>query len=58
LIESEKIDPNGDPKARAERLSKDFEWDKTDALKIWCFGPENVGANVLVDMVKGAQYVN
>jgi elongation factor 2 len=36
---------------------KDFEWDKTDALKIWCFGPENVGANILVDTVKGAQYV-
>ena len=27
-------------------------------MKIWCFGPENSGANVLVDMVKGAQYLN
>lgn len=26
-------------------------------MKIWSFGPENVGANVLVDSVKGAQYV-
>ena len=26
-------------------------------MKIWCFGPENIGANVLVDCVKGAQYV-
>jgi len=26
-------------------------------LKIWCFGPENVGANVVVDMVKQAQYL-
>lgn len=43
---------------RAEKLYKEFKWDKTDALKIWCFGPENVGANVLVDTIKGAQYVN
>lgn len=41
MIESQEIDPKGDIKARAEKLSKDFEWDKTDALKIWCFGPEN-----------------
>lgn len=58
LIESGEIDPKGDQKIRAERLSKEFEWDKTDALKIWCFGPENVGANVIVDAVKGAQYLN
>lgn len=58
MIESQEIDPKGDIKARAEKLSKDFEWDKTDALKIWCFGPDNEGANVLVDTVKGAQYLH
>jgi elongation factor 2 len=58
LIESEEIDPNGDAKIRAERLAKEFDWDKTDALKIWCFGPEGTGANTLVDSVKGAQYMN
>ena len=58
MIENEYIDPKGDHKIRAEKLSKEFEWDKTDALKIWCFGPEDVGANVLVDTVKGAQYLN
>jgi len=57
-IEKEEIDPKGDPKIRAERLAREFEWDKTDALKIWCFGPENTGTNLLVDCVKGAQYVN
>ena len=58
MIENEEIDPKGDAKKRAEKLTTQFEWDKTDALKIWCFGPENTGANVLVDMVKGAQYLN
>jgi elongation factor 2 len=57
-IEKEEIDPRADPKMRAERLVKDFDWDKTEALKIWCFGPENVGTNILVDTVKGAQYLN
>lgn len=27
-------------------------------MKIWCFGPENSGANILVDQVKQAQYMN
>jgi elongation factor 2 len=27
-------------------------------MKIWTFGPENEGANIVVDMVKGAQYLN
>ena len=58
LIETEVIDPKGDAKIRAEKLTTQFEWDKTDALKIWCFGPENTGANVVVDTVKGAQYLN
>jgi len=58
MIESEEIDTKGDVKKRAEKLTTQFDWDKTDALKIWCFGPENTGANVLVDMVKGAQYLN
>jgi len=39
-------------------LTKDFDWDKTDALKIWCFGPETSGPNVLVDVTKGVQYLN
>lgn len=57
-IEKEEIDPKGDPKIRAEKLYKEFDWDKQDALKIWCFGPENAGTNLLVDAVKGAQYLN
>jgi elongation factor 2 len=34
-------------------LSEDFGWDKDEALKIWCFGPENVGANLLCEKTSG-----
>merc|ERR1711981_422531 len=27
-------------------------------LKIWCFGPETTGANILVDVTKAVQYLN
>ena len=30
----------------------------TDARKIWCFGPETTGANLLVDQTKAVQYLN
>ena len=42
-----------DPKERANVLAKEFDWDKGDALKIWSFGPENQGANILCDATKG-----
>merc|ERR550537_617436 len=63
-IESNRINPMLDPKARAKILDKEFGWDKTDALKIWVFGPApeesggNYGANTLVDQTKGVQYLN
>ena len=42
-----------DPKERANVLAKEFDWDKGDALKIWSFGPDNQGANILCDATKG-----
>ena len=35
-----------------------FEWDATEARKIWCFGPEGTGPNLLVDCTKAVQYLN
>ncbi|CAG8674424.1 26403_t:CDS:2, partial [Dentiscutata erythropus] len=57
-IEAGKITPRDDFKARARILAEEFGWDVTDARKIWCFGPESVGANLLVDVTKGVQYLN
>lgn len=58
LIESGQITPTQDPKARGKRLADEFDWDKEDTQKIWCFGPDNAGPNVVVDMTKGVQYMN
>jgi len=57
-IESGKINPKDDIKIRARILADEYEWDVTDARKIWCFGPETTGANLLVDVTKGVQYLN
>jgi elongation factor 2 len=57
-IESGKITPRDDFKARARILADDHGWDVTDARKIWCFGPDTNGANLLVDQTKAVQYLN
>ncbi|KAH0359852.1 P-loop containing nucleoside triphosphate hydrolase protein, partial [Aureobasidium melanogenum] len=57
-IEAGKITPRDDFKARARILADDFGWDVTDARKIWCFGPDTNGANLLVDQTKAVQYLN
>jgi len=63
-IEANRIYPTQDLKTRTKILEKEFGWDKTDALKIWGFGPAPeeagapAGANLLVDQTKGIQYLN
>jgi elongation factor 2 len=63
-IEDNRIYPTQDLKTRTKLLEKEFGWDKTDALKIWGFGPAPeqqgapAGANLLVDQTKGVQYLN
>jgi len=57
-IEDEKLGPKTESKERAKTLSEKYEWDKTDASKIWCFGPDTKGPNVLVDVTKAVQFLN
>ncbi|KAK3391046.1 P-loop containing nucleoside triphosphate hydrolase protein [Podospora didyma] len=57
-IESGKIGPRDDFKARARILADEFGWDVTDARKIWAFGPDTNGANLLVDQTKAVQYLS
>ncbi|KAF8846163.1 P-loop containing nucleoside triphosphate hydrolase protein [Paxillus ammoniavirescens] len=57
-IESGTISSRDDFKARARILADEYGWDVTDARKIWCFGPETTGPNLLVDVTKGVQYLN
>ncbi|KAI3820418.1 hypothetical protein L1987_07965 [Smallanthus sonchifolius] len=57
-IDEGRIGPRDDPKARSKILAEEFKWDKDLAKKIWCFGPETTGPNMVVDMCKGVQYLN
>merc|ERR1711998_349724 len=57
-IEAEKIGPKQDIKERKRMLVDTYEWEADDAMKIWSFGPDNNGPNVLVDVAKGVQYLN
>jgi len=58
LIEKEELGPKCETKEQARRLVEEFEWDKSDALKIWCYGPDNNGPNMVVDVAKGVQFLN
>ena len=57
-IEDELITPKQDVKIRYKILQDDHGWDPNDAKKIWCFGPETTGANLLVDATKQCQFMN
>jgi elongation factor 2 len=57
-IENGAVSARDDFKSRARVLADEYGWDVTDARKIWCFGPETTGPNLLVDVTKGVQYLN
>eukprot|EP01090_Pellita_catalonica_P010166 TRINITY_DN21631_c0_g1_i1.p1 TRINITY_DN21631_c0_g1~~TRINITY_DN21631_c0_g1_i1.p1 ORF type:complete len:841 (-),score=168.69 TRINITY_DN21631_c0_g1_i1:65-2587(-) len=57
-IDEGEIGPRTEPKPRARLLADKFGWDLNEARKIWSFGPETTGPNVVVDCSKGVQYLN
>lgn len=52
------VNPRDDFKVRARYLNEKYDYDVTEARKIWCFGPDGSGPNILVDCTKGVQYLN
>merc|ERR1712037_833200 len=42
---------------RAKHLQDTYEWDPNDSQKVWCFGPDTTGPNLLVDVTKAVQYL-
>jgi elongation factor 2 len=40
-----------------KKLVDTYKWDSHDAKKLWCFGPETSGPNLLVDQTVGQQYL-
>jgi elongation factor 2 len=57
-IESGRVTSRDDFKTRARVLADEHGWDVTEGRRIWCFAPDNTGANLLVDVTKGVQYMN
>lgn len=63
-IEEEKIGPKSESKERAKMLidpdvvGEDFVWEKDDTAKIWSFGPNTNGPNMMVDCAKGVQFLS
>lgn len=57
-IEDGDVTDKQEAKLRAKILVDDYEWDKNDALRLWCFGPDTTGPNLLVDTTKAVQYLN
>merc|ERR1719487_1446243 len=56
-IESGKLGPKADPKERTKLLKDKYDWDDNAARKIWAWGPETEGANVVVDQTQAVQYL-
>jgi elongation factor 2 len=57
-IENGKVAPKMDQKLMINHLATNYGWDPNDVKKLWDFGPDNSGANVLVDTTTGVQYLN
>merc|ERR1712168_1789219 len=57
-IDDDKITDRQDFKLRGRYIADTYGWDVGDARKIWAFGPEGTGPNLVVDASKGVQYLN
>jgi len=57
-IDKGEVNARDDFKIRGRYLSDKYEYDVTEARKIWCFGPDTTGPNLLIDVTKGVQYLN
>jgi len=57
-IDKGEVNARDDFKTRGRYLADKYEYDITEARKIWCFGPDTTGPNIFVDCTKGVQYLN
>lgn len=57
-IDDDKITARQEMKERARILADKFDYEVGEARKIWCFGPDGTGPNIVCDVSKGVQYLN
>merc|ERR1719352_551666 len=56
-IEDGPLGPKADIKERVKLLKDSYEWKDDEARKIWAWGPETEGANLVVDQTLAVQYL-
>jgi len=56
-IDDGEIFAGAEAKVQGRKLADDFEWDVSEARKIWAFGPDGTGPNLFVDTTKGVNYL-
>merc|ERR1711988_438459 len=52
------VGAKADPKERNKVLKNKYNWSDEDARKLWCYGPETDGPNLIIDKTVAVQYVN
>merc|ERR1712137_1119832 len=57
-IDDSKVSARQEVKERARYLADTYDYEVGEARKIWCFGPEGTGPNIICDVSKGVQYLN
>merc|ERR1719474_1248030 len=57
-IENGEVTARDDFKIRGRYLADTYDYEVGEARKIWCFGPEGTGPNIVIDASKGVQYLN
>jgi len=57
-IDNGEVAPRQEIKERARYLGEKYDFDVTEARKIWTFGPDGTGPNLVIDCTKGVQYLN
>jgi len=57
-IDNGEVTPRQEQKERARYLAEKYDYDVTEARKIWTFGPDGTGPNMVIDCTKGVQYLN
>lgn len=56
-MEEGKVTVTQDVKERGRYLVENFNFEAGDTKKIWCFGPNGSGPNMLIDTSKSVQYL-
>lgn len=57
-IDNGEVTSRDEAKKTGRYLADKYGYDVGEARKIWCFGPEGTGPNIVIDASKGVQYLN